>query len=177
MKNHAPQPPVRHALVVAAFDTLRQEWRMLLESWGFRVEAASDISVAAQRILFRKRYSVIICDEVLPGGTAARLMRLMRGQGIGIPFIIARNGGSLGTGESLHCSLVPKPVTEAALWSALNRVTEGEVARVHPRQSAQIEGRQSRAKHPARQKAAGIAFAQEIDTGAPSHPTHRSAFI
>lgn len=109
----------------------RREVRELLASWALTVEDAWDVPAAARRLLFQGPHAAVICDDRLPNGSAVDLMRMVRGQGIPVPFVVMSNGWRPLNPNFSRFSLVTKPVHGVDLWEALNWVLDGGLVRYH----------------------------------------------
>lgn len=118
-------------LIVSKDPFSRRHVRELLESWALTVDDAWDTPAAAQRLLFQGPHAAVICDDRLPNGSAVDLMRLVRGQGIAIPFVVMSNGWRPLNPAFSRFSLITKPVHGVELWEALNWVLDGALVRYH----------------------------------------------
>ncbi len=118
-------------LLVSKDPASRNRVREILHSWSLSVDDAWDVPAAAQRVLFDGPHAAVICDDRLANGSAIDLMRLVRGHGVPIPFVVvSENWRPLNPAFS-RFSLVTKPLHALELWESLNWVLDGGLVRFH----------------------------------------------
>lgn len=118
-------------LLVSKDPASRSRVREILHSWSLSVDDAWDVPAAAQRLLFNGPHAAVICDDRLPNGSAVDLMRLVRGQGFPIPFVVLSESWKPLNPAFSRFSLVTKPLHALELWESLNWVLDGGLVRFH----------------------------------------------
>jgi DNA-binding NtrC family response regulator len=83
-----------NVLVVDDEPALREVLSMRLESWGFGVLTAGDVT-EARRLLRESRPDIVISDVVMPGATGLELLRLLKAEGGSPPTIMVTAHGSI----------------------------------------------------------------------------------
>lgn len=116
-------------LIVCADRRARQGVREIFDTWGVPADEAQDTVDAAEKLLFRNPHSAVVCDELLPSGAAHELRRLLLWQGMEMPFVMAVERPWTPVTRIPNLRLLEKPLCADALWTALDDLMDGALAR------------------------------------------------
>lgn len=114
------QPMLAPVLLVSDLSSSRQKMRGMLETWSLSVQEADDVTSAMMKILYRGPHCAVICDDLLPDGSAHDFVRLLHDQGFETPVLIVSNASAMNA----------MPLHEDDLWEALDTVLEGGLTRL-----------------------------------------------